>query len=181
MSYGSVICILRGRIGEDIVLRKNADDKPYCYFEVAVNRREYTDKSGNRIQPKPDWYKCCANGVTAEIIAKNAKKGHEIYLETIPRETESEYDKNGTHHVVRETVYNVIPSRFDISYPAKTEKAESTEAQDASRPTSAPPAEKKQAAPTPAPTAPVQNAQKDADDDVLDADEFIGVVGKLPF
>lgn len=65
---------LIGNIGNDIPL-KYKNDKPYCFFTLAVKRRFQTSDGVDT-----DWLNCTAFGKTAEFIHKYFFKGSKIAL-----------------------------------------------------------------------------------------------------
>ena len=65
--------ILIGRLTTDIEMRYSADQTPYCYFTLAVNR--------SRAKDKTDFISCVAFRATAELMSRYLSKGSLISAE----------------------------------------------------------------------------------------------------
>ncbi len=66
--------ILTGRLTKDIEVKTTSNDKEYCSFTIAVDRR-FKDADGNR---QADFISCTAWNKTAEFIGKYFHKGSRI-------------------------------------------------------------------------------------------------------
>lgn len=66
--------ILTGRLTKDIEVKTTSNDKEYCSFTIAVDRR-FKDADGNR---QADFISCTAWNKTAEFLGKYFHKGSRI-------------------------------------------------------------------------------------------------------
>ena len=66
--------ILTGRLTKDIEVKTTANDKEYCSFTIAVDRK-FKDADGNR---QADFISCTAWNKTAEFLGKYFHKGSRI-------------------------------------------------------------------------------------------------------
>ena len=169
--YGQAECLIVGRITADVVLRKTADGRAYCYFTVAVNNRPITDRqTGEKVDVPADYYDLSANGPAAEIIANRAKKGTTILCWTTPKaQKPREVEKDGKCMVYHDIIFRVQPGRFDVldSAPGKNEGAAEPSASSASRIT---------------PTAPTTSPECDYEEETPDGGgEDSGIDRSLPF
>lgn len=67
-------CIITGRLTKDIEVKTTSNDKEYCSFTIAVDRR-FKDADGNR---QADFISCTAWNKTAEFLGKYFHKGSRI-------------------------------------------------------------------------------------------------------
>ena len=66
--------ILTGRLTKDIEVKTTSNDKEYCSFTIAVDRK-FKDADGNR---QTDFISCTAWNKTAEFLGKYFHKGSRI-------------------------------------------------------------------------------------------------------
>lgn len=66
--------IITGRLTKDIEVKTTSNDKEYCSFTIAVDRR-FKDADGNR---QADFISCTAWNKTAEFLGKYFHKGSRI-------------------------------------------------------------------------------------------------------
>ncbi len=68
-----------GNLGRDPETRINANNTFIANFSIAVNNKRKT-ATGEEIK-KTDWYNITATGKQAQTIAKNVRKGEQLYVE----------------------------------------------------------------------------------------------------
>jgi single-strand DNA-binding protein len=88
--------ILIGRLTKEPELKLTANQKPYCNFTLAVDRK-FKDAYGQR---QADFINCVAWNATAQFISKYFHKGSKIAIcGSIQTRT---YDKNGQKQYITE-------------------------------------------------------------------------------
>ena len=75
------ICIIKGRLTADPVVRKSQSGYSFAGFNVAVDRRLSSEKRNDPNAIKADFPHCQAIGKTAEFIEKYFHKGDMIAIE----------------------------------------------------------------------------------------------------
>ena len=87
---------LIGRFTKEPELKMTANQKPYCNFTLAVDRK-FKDANGQR---QADFINCIAWNATAQFISKYFHKGSKIAIcGSIQTRT---YDKNGQKQYITE-------------------------------------------------------------------------------
>lgn len=87
---------LIGRLTKEPELRLTANQKPYCNFTLAIDRK-FKDANGQR---QADFINCVAWNATAQFISKYFHKGSKIAIcGSIQTRT---YDKNGQKQYITE-------------------------------------------------------------------------------
>ena len=122
-------CIITGRLTKDIEVKTTSNDKEYCSFTIAVDRR-FKDADGNR---QADFISCTAWNKTAEFLGKYFHKGSRIGI-CGSIQTRS-YEKDGQKVFVTEVLVEeaeFLDSKTDSQPQPQTkaqvqEQAEETE------------------------------------------------------
>lgn len=117
--------IITGRLTKDIEVKTTSNDKEYCSFTIAVDRR-FKDADGNR---QADFISCTAWNKTAEFLGKYFHKGSRIGI-CGSIQTRS-YEKDGQKVFVTEVLVEeaeFLDSKTDSQPKAQVqEQAEETE------------------------------------------------------
>ena len=161
-----------GRIVRDVEVRTTEEGRSYCYFDIAVQPRGYTDASGEVVRPKAKFFHLSANGTVAKALGERGKKGSIFICSADMVEKERTVEKDGKTIVYRDHEFKVKGlAPWDI-IPA------GTSAEKASAPT-----QNAQNAATAAPQA--TNPEEDYEGALPDEAEFSEeeskVLGELPF
>ena len=162
-----------GRIVRDVEKRVSDDNRPYCYFDIAVQPHSYTDKEGNMVKPKAKFFHMSASGVVASALADRGKKGAVLICTADMVMKSREVEKDGKTIVYNDAEFRIKGgSPWDI-IPAGDASAD--------RVNSA-----KSGVAAASQSAPMTNPEEDygdmpADDGEEFSDEESKVLGELPF
>ena len=101
-----------GRLTKDPELKYTFNEKSYCKFSVAVDRRFKKDDG-----PTADFFFITAWGKQADVITQYFKKGQQILIEGRIENNNWE-DENGKKHYD----FEFTLEHFDFAAPAKNSK-----------------------------------------------------------
>lgn len=114
--YGYAVASIVGRITGP-ARHGVTNGRAYAFFDVAINKRKYTDQNGNEVEPKPEYLNMVAWGTNAEIIAAQAEKG-KVFIGMCnlrPQEETTSVGEDGTLNVYRNNVqFELIGGQYDI-------------------------------------------------------------------
>lgn len=107
MARGSVNkVILLGNMGGDPEIRHMSNGDAVISFSLATTE-SWRDKSSQEKKEQTEWHRIVVYGKLAEIVAKYAKKGSQLYVEGRLR-TRKWIDQNQSCRFTTETVANEI-------------------------------------------------------------------------
>lgn len=181
---GEASAMIIGRVTKDARTGTMDNGRAYAFFTVAVNKPEWTDKNGNKVQPPATFLEIAAFGPAAQYAAIRAKRGVGFYGScNINIQQDKEFEKDGQKIIYRNNAqFEVINGHFGFF---ELQKANGDKKQQAAPAQQAPAKKPAQAAYSEPETDPEADFEPYNDDDtgaepsVLQYAE--GETGVLPF